>query len=518
MPLPLLPQGTLDFTLLSREDMLTRMQTLANQVNPAWDDFSQAFPENILLELMAFSMDVIRGTVEERVRQLNWATISDPIAAVRLGKISGFQLSGASASQVTVTFTISGGTTATRRVPIPENTVARSSGKRFRVVETDKAIEIGQSSVDVLMEQSELVGPEVFEISPDEPNIELLLQGSPYIDDSVTVTAVDGTYTAVDTLTGQSSTARVYVPLVDDQGRLRLRFGNGISGAIPQGEVSVEYLVGGGTEGEVEASAPWTLEDAVSDEDSQPVLLTLSNVEASSAATDSMTVAEARVRGPLSLRTVSKRSVNEDDFEIAATSVSGIARALMATSETSEVVAEDNGILYAVAYGTELASGKFEPAAPTTAQLNEVSGIIAREGDQPLIMGVNVAVTAAPFKTVNVTVKIYKESGYTASTVSTNIREALKDLFAVSNDDRTPNTNMDFGARMLDVDGDADKLLDWSLVFNAVYDAEGVRRIPSTSDNLLLNGLHGSVSMQPQEFPELGAVTIIDMDQSGAQI
>jgi predicted metal-dependent hydrolase len=78
MPAPLLPQGTLDFTGLSRQEMLVRLQTLFNQVNPEWDDFSAAFPENLLLEGMVFQSDIMRGVIEERVRQRGGLTHLEP--------------------------------------------------------------------------------------------------------------------------------------------------------------------------------------------------------------------------------------------------------------------------------------------------------------------------------------------------------------------------------------------------------------------------------------------------------
>ena len=37
MPLPLLPQGTLNYTEIVREDTLVRLQKVANQLNPEWD-------------------------------------------------------------------------------------------------------------------------------------------------------------------------------------------------------------------------------------------------------------------------------------------------------------------------------------------------------------------------------------------------------------------------------------------------------------------------------------------------
>jgi hypothetical protein len=509
----------LDFTGITREDMLVRLQKLANQVNPEWDDFSVAHPENLLLESMAFIADLIRGTMEERTRQLNWATITDRLAAIRLGRLSGFQLPGATASTLSGVFTTASGQAPTTRIPIPEGTRVRTDDptdpKRYQVTSDNAAIETTGASATVSLEQSETV-VEQFQ-SNNEPNQELLLSESPYIDDSMEVEAADGTYSAYSTFLGASATTKAFVIFVDDQGRARARFGNGINGSIPQGEIEVTYRVGGGVAGEVSAGASWTIEDTISDELGQPVQLILTNTSASQPASDAMTVAEARVRGPLSVRTIN-RVVNEEDFEFVATQIPGIARAFMATSNTSTDIAEDHGRLEIVAFGTRLDSGRYEPATPSGAKLIEIAAKLSKEGNFPPVMGFTYGVYAAPFRTVDVVVRIFKEANATATAVGKAIRAALADFFAVAFADRTPNTSIDFGAKLLGSDGLSDYTIGWSNVFDAVTATEGVRRISPLSNNLLLNNTHGSVILTPREFPELGTVTILDEDQAGKQI
>jgi len=329
--------------------------------------------------------------------------------------------------------------------------------------------------------------------------------------------ATDGEYTQADTFLGAASTSKVFVVLVDDQGRARIRFGNGISGAIPQGNITAEYKVGGGVVGEVEANAVWTIDTAINDEFGVPVSLEFTNPTSSQPAADPISVAEARVRGPLSVRTI-KRAVIEEDFEFVATQTPSIARAFMATSDNSEDITEDAGRLELVAFGTKLLSGRFEPATPNQTTLDEIASKFTQDGEFPAVMGFNIEVTAAPLKTVNVSVRLYKESNFTADAVADNVENALKDFFAVSLDDRTPNLSVDFGAKLLGSDGFPDFEIAWSNVFNAINDTAGVRKISSSTNNLLLNNIHGSVILQPREFPKLGVVTIFDEDQAGLQI
>lgn len=518
MPLPLLPQGTLDYTGLSRADMLVRLQKLFNQVNPEWDDFSPGFPENLLLEGMVFCADLVRGTMEERVRQLNWATITDRLAAIRLGLMSGFRLPSGTPATLTGTFRLATGV-ASARIPIPEGTTVvtkeAGTGKKYRVTSTDGAIELGESSVDVNLEQAEIVD-ESFDSSL-EPNMELLLGKSPYIDGSAIISANDGSYSEFLTFLGATSTTKAFVVLVDDESRARIRFGNGLNGNIPQGTINVQYKVGGGTSGEVAANAKWSVVDSITDELGTPVTLLFSNSVSSQPGSDAMSVAEARVRGPQSLRT-RERQVNEEDFEYIATSVPGIARAFMATSEVSSIIAEDHGRLELVAFGTQLSSGRYEAAVPSAAKISEVLQEMSKYSDKPPVMGFTIDVVAATLSTINVSVRIHKTSSVTAAEVAANIRTALKDFFAVSLDDRTPNTLVDFGAKLLGADGEPDFLIPWSAVFDAILGAEGVRYVTPASNDLLLNNLRGSVKLAPRQFPKLGTVTIYDDDNSGTQI
>lgn len=518
MSLPLLPQGTLDYTGLARADMLVRLQKLFNQVNPEWDDFSPGFPENLLLEGMVFCADLVRGTMEERVRQLNWATITDRLAAIRLGLMSGFRLPSGTPATLSGTFSLASGV-ATVRIPIPEGvqviTKEVGSKKRYRVTSTGAAIEVGASSVTVNLEQAEVVD-EDFDSSL-EPNMELLLGKEPYVDQSAVVTANDGSYTEYLTFLGADSAARAFVVLVDDESRARIRFGNGLNGSIPQGSINVQYKVGGGTAGEVSANASWAIEDTITDEIGSPKVLLFTNSVSSQSGTDAMSVSEARVRGPQSLRT-RERQVNEGDFEYIATSVPGIARAFLATSDTSSIIAEDTARLELVAFGTKLPSGRYQAASPSAAKIAEVNAGVQKYSDKPPVMGFTVTTVAATLSSINVTVRIHKTSDAVAADVSVAIRAALDDFFAAALDDRTPNPNIDFGARLLGSDGEPDYLILWSAVFEAILTAEGVRHISPASNELLLNGSRGSVLLQPRSFPQLGSVIIYDDDNGGQQI
>lgn len=519
--IPLLPQGTLDYTQITRQDILTRLQRLFNQANPEWEDFGPGFPENLLLEGMAFQADLIRGAMEERVRQAFWATLTDRLAAIRLGKLASFTLPGGAPPTLSGTFTLATGN-AIYAVPIPEGTRVRTTDsvtpKRYRTVSA-VTILVGTSTIAANIEGAELITIQ-FQ-STGEPNQDLLLERGPYIDSSAVVTAADGSYTQYDSFLPLTATVKGFVTTVDDQGRAHLRFGNGVNGSVPQGTITVTYKIGGGTSVEVDANASWIVEDPLYDTNGTPVTLLFSNSSSSQPGADAMSVAEARVRGPLAIRTI-RACVTDDDFEYVATSVPGIARAMLATSNNDSSIEENAGRLEVVALGTKLTSGRYAPASPSQAKLDEIgdpsTGLIRKGGKYPPLLNFQLTVAAATFSTVNISVHIKKRSGYSATAVAANIRAALADFFAVSLEDRTPNTQIDFGARLLDTNGTPNYRIEWSSVFNAILDAAGVLAIPPTTTNLLLNGNHDSVTLQPRAFPILGTITIYDDDNSSVEI
>jgi uncharacterized phage protein gp47/JayE len=304
------------------------------------------------------------------------------------------------------------------------------------------------------------------------------------------------------------------VILVDQNDRARLRFGNGTNGAIPSGAISVAYKTGGGARGNVGVGRVTVIEDKIFDElGSVVAAITVTNASAMSGGSDRTSVAQARAQGPATLRVLT-RTVTRDDFESTARGVSGVARALMATSNEDAAVQENTGFLLLVARGAKLSSGRFEPATPSTALIDLVKTAVTKTKPQTLTF--SVTVMAATFKTIDVSARVYLKQGYSTTTVGANIRSALKDFFASELPDATPNPSIDFGANLKNAQGTANGEVPWSDVFNAIRDAEGVRKVDESSVGVLLNSLRSSVILGMREFPKLGTITLTDVDTGSA--
>lgn len=524
MPLPILPTKELDLTQVERQSLLYRAQFLAQQAIPQWQDHSQNHPENVLLEGCATLVAMAISVMNERFRQHAIPTMTSRLSAIRRGRITNYQLSGATAAQVDGVFRLPNSALATKRIPIAAGHRLQS-GEGIWQSTAATAIEIGNNaSPSVSVENAE--SQDYAETSPEVANHVIQLDSTDIVEGSITVVAGNGTYTNLNSK-GQKIYSfvevgpddRAFIAMLDNSGRAYIFFGNGIYGSIPQGTIDVAYKTGGGEDDRVSKEADWTILDGVYDSDGQIKTVEFYNAAASVGGYGQTTIEEARIQIPQSIRTL-ERAVNEDDFEYAATRVSGIARAALMTSNHSSSIGEDEAILYPIAYGSPYSdSGYYPPALPTAAQKSAIEALIDIDtGEYAQMMGLRVSVYDPAFRDVTIAVKIFKSSGYAAATVKANITESLQKLFAVADENRARNALIDFGYKLLDSSGDPDYRLAWSQVFNAIHDTAGVREVSAASDNLLLNGSHLSITLLSNEFPRLSTITVYDMDSSGAQI
>lgn len=541
MKLPLLPQAVYDFTQLDRQDMLVRVQKEFTQINPDWVDYSPNFPENLLLEGGVTQADIYRFMMEERARQWWLATMTDRLAAIRKGQLHNFTLRGATAPTLTGSFQLPNSAVATKRIDVQPGTrivsLDASDPSYYRYSGTSTLeIPAGSNSVSADMEGCELQTDE-FE-SSDEPNQVWPLTYAPIIHDSTTdrpavsVSAGNGDYELVDSFMGEDAAGDAIGPdslvcavVVDHDGYGYLKFGDGIYGKLPQGTITVEYKTGGGSVTEVPASTDWSILDQIYDEAGQPVTLEFVNTAASDSADDRMSVGEARVQMPLYIRT-NRRSIIDDDYEYAALSVSGVARAKLLTSNHDSSIAESRGNLLVVAKGNELASGRVAAATPSAAKIAEVEAILAGGGAYPAHMGFQVDVIAASFHTIDGAIRIHKALNYTGATVKAALNAVWQNFFAVlyGADDYDaygnslngrPTEHVDFGCNLLGYNGSPNYLISWSAVLDALLSAAGVGRVPPGNDDLTLGGTRSSATLEPAEFPYPGTLTIYDMDEDG---
>jgi len=323
------------------------------------------------------------------------------------------------------------------------------------------------------------------------------------------VTTSLGTWTEVTNFLNSDANDLDYIITVDQNDKATIRTGDNQNGIIPSGTITVAYKTGGGASGSVAANSLTVIEGTFADNSGNPAILTVTNALAATPGDDRESIGTARVNGPATL-TALTRSVARTDFEVHALNVSGVARALMVTS--NEISMDENaGYLYIVPVGGGTAS---------TALLTSVETAVTVT--YPCTTTFTVTARTAAYLDVDVTCHIWIKTGYAASVVKASVTTALTEFFEplVTRERLGPdgetlevgeaNPNVDFGFNYKDEDDDPAGEIAWSDVQNTVRDTEGVRKVGSGETEFTLNGQRDDVDILNYQFPRLGTVTIYD--------
>lgn len=495
----LLPTPNTDYTDKDFDALRTRLYALVESVFPEWTDHNVANFGNILLELHAFVGDVLTYYQDNQARESRIVTATQRRSLIGLCKLISYDILTASAATADLTLSIASVSPA--NVEIPAGTIIKTADITDPVeFQTESAATITAGSLSTTGTAKNSGAAQDTFTSSGLSNQGISLSSTPYLDETAIVVASNGTFTEVASFLDSGPTSKHYTVVVDQNDRATIRFGNGTVGVIPTGTIVVDYEVGGGVSGNVEAGAINRIPGTWTDTLGNAVALSVTNPAAASGGADRQTNAQIKDFAPLSLRT-GINSVTKEDFEVNALRVPGVARALMATSNEDSSIPENSGILYPIPDTGDL---------PSTSLKADVLTMVTVT--YPPTLTFQVLVQDPSYKTVDVTATVYLAQGYSQETVRGNIEEALEAFFAPVDSDGTPNPKVDFGANMLDVDGVVVAELAWSDVHNEVRDALGVRKTDASTSGFLLNGIRADVSLAAREFPKLGTITLYDGD------
>ncbi len=475
-----------------------RLYSLLRSVFPEWTDRNVANFGNLLVEMFSHVGDLLLFYQDNQAAEIFFKTAVLRRSLLALGKMLGFAPATATAATADVTLSISVPTAGDVIVPAGDfaSTSEVVEPVRFQFLDT-VTLPAGSTSVAAVVEHSE--SAEDTYTSSNLPNQSTQLSRTPYLDNSVVLTDAIGAFTQVDNFLSSAPADRHFIVQVDQNDRATVGFGNGINGAIPVGAVAILYKVGGGALGNVPLGAINKLLAQYTDTLGNPVSLQVTNPARASGGAPRMSNEEIKERAPEQVR-VNGRSIALEDYEINARRLAQVARVLFLTSDQDDSVPENTGILFLIPQGGGTASSELK--ALVLHQVTEV---------YPCPTTFTVLVQDVPYKTINVTVLLYRRQGYTQASVKTAVTAAVTAFFALKNEDGTTNTRVDFGAKLLNVDGAVSPSVAWSDVFNEIRDAEGVRKLDANA-GLLLNGLREDVTLTPREFPVLGNLIVIDAD------
>jgi hypothetical protein len=497
----LLP-SSLDMTDKDFDALRLRLIAPARSVFPDWSDFAVASFGNVLLELYAFVGEVVGYYLDYQARESRLVTATQRKNVIALARMLGYKLHGARAATAEAVFTLA--RAASAEVRIPAGTVVRTrevtEPVRFQLL-VDVVIPAGALQATGVVENSKTY-VQLFD-SRGLADLDIILDHTPHLDASVSVSAAHGAFVEKESLLGSGPNDRHFVVLVDQNDRATVRFGNGTSGAPPSGTVTVTYKTGGSASGNVDAGRIVVVEGTFTDAHGRAAQVSVTNAEPASGGTDRQSVASAKLLAPESLRTLT-RSVTREDFEVNARRVPGVARALMLTSNEDPTVPENSGVLYVIPQGGGL---------PTPVLKNLV---LAQVTDVfPATLTFQVSVQNPVYKKLDVEARIYLRQGHAPVTVRERIKANLAAMFRVSEADGTPTPLVNFGFNVKGADGNPAGEVAWSDVFNVIRDTEGVRKIGDLRGDLKLNSLPADVKLAIKELPVLGTVTVVNGDTGG---
>lgn len=481
-----------DFTEKDHAAVLLRLRQLAQTVFPDFAADETRDVDEMLLELFAHIVDKVLFYQDNQAREARWSTARLLSSILSMAGLVGYRASSAAPASVDVVFTLAA--PAAADVPIPNGFIVRtldaSAPVLFQLVSGTPNITIpaGQTSVVGTVEHSTSVR-EVF-ASTGLVNQDFQLGQVDYLDGKTTVTAGNGVYTEVADLLRSGPNDRHYTVRLDRFGRGRVRFGNGVLGAVPTGDVTIDYRTGGGVAGNVPENTIRRADAPAFDVHGAQVSIAVSNPTASSGGRARPTKEQLRDAIPAFVRATT-RSVCDGDHEAHVLELPQVARVLVLTADDDPTVPENSATVLVVPAGGGYPSSELK--ALVLQQLTVV---------YPPTTTFRVYVGDPDYRTVDVDAVVFFSPGRRTSAVAA-IRTALTAFFAPLDAKGVANGRVDFG-------GNTSGVLAWSDVFNVIRDTPGVLRVDPGAFGLLLAGERKDLVLLAREFPQLGNVRITD--------
>lgn len=495
----------LDYSDKDFDSLRLRVFSLLSSVFPDWTARQRSNFGNVLVELYCFVGDVLLKYQDNQANESRWSKATQRKNLLALAKLIDYEAATATASQVDMTINIVRTVSPGQDVVFPAGTVVKTlniaTPVEFRLI-NDETIPAGDTQITGATAENSEDQEDSF-TSPGTPNLELKLTATPYLDGSTVISAGNGAFTEVDNFLDTASTDFHYTISVDQNDQATVRFGDSVNGVIPAGTITVFYKTGGGASGIVEAGTVLSIDGTFTDDFGNPVTVTVTNPNESTVAVDRETREQIRQNAPLSIRTLN-RTVSREDFEINAKKLSAVGRALMLTSDQFAAIAENTGILYVIPVGG---------GVPSTALKAEVLTQVTETF--PSTLTFTTQVNDPLYVSINIETRVRFGGTDSREVVAARILSNLQTYFAVENSDGTANTNVDFGFYYKDEDADTIGAFPFSDVYNVIRDTAGVSKMDA-EDGLTLNGFQSDVSIALNEFPQLGTVTIIDVETGTA--
>lgn len=318
------PRQNVDYVTRDYEGFRTAMLELLKQKIPEYSDFSQSDAGVVLIELLAHGLDIISYYNDRLALEIYPETALERENIIKHCRRFGYELENATPSRFRQVFKI---------IPqdedyiIPTGFQLETKGEdtvTFELIE-DLTIPAGCTGMEkdlegnylysVLIEEGESVYEDILGTSNGEAYQEFYLTYSPVIIDSLQVFVTDTQayteWTKVTNFIESDLDSKVFCVEVNENDEAKITFGSGSSGMIPpvyDNGISANYRVGGGSKGNVAL-------DMITEIPEKPaIIIETFNIEQVQVGTDKEDVETAKLKAPLSLRTL-WRAVSLEDYE-----------------------------------------------------------------------------------------------------------------------------------------------------------------------------------------------------------
>jgi hypothetical protein len=486
--------STVDYTDKDYIALSERLRELIKSVKPNWlDDDIIAFG-NLMLDAFAFVGDVINKYNDNNLKEAFVPTANLLSSFIKMAVGVGTRIPLQSASTVDQLFSIEAA--RSENVLISQGTVVYTKGESPISFQTlaDGTIVAGTTSVSIVVENSE--------------NIEQLitpggtawwstwLDRNPFLEIISIVDTGGSNWTEISTFVDSEPADRHFKIDVNSSGNAKISFGDGVLGRVPTEDLTVQYKIGGGTNGQLASDTLDQLDGSFEDATGNEVTVSTNNPAQSSGGTNRMTPDEARRFVPAAIRTRTN-TISNQDFVDNALEVTSVARALMLTVNEDAGIEDNAGHLIVIPEGGGLPSQALKDAVYAKVTTEKPSTITFRT-----------YMHDPSYLEVNINCVVYRNSGNSKADTRTALETDLGLFFQIKNSDGSINTNIDFGGGRKDVNGNTDSTLPWSDLENVIYDNSTVRK----TGQMLVNGIASDLSLQTREFPILGTLTLVDGD------
>lgn len=491
------PQIT-DFTNRDFASLVESLLDLATLRLPEWTDQSENDVGRMLLELFAYTGDVILYYQDRIANEAFLDTAVERRSVIDLLALIGYALATPAPASVVLELTPKD----------PSVTVQVDVGARFataaapdrppvefvflptsRAPLVQRADVVGGTVLPIVLTaiNAAPVAQETLGVSVGIENQAFVLAQRPVVlprdpapQDTISVEVDTGSgfvrWQRQTTLFYSLSDDEHFVARVDEDDRAEVSFGDGTFGRIPPAGavIRASYLVGGGAEGNVAADTVTVVRSGVNTD------VAVTNPKPASGGADREPIEEARRNAPGVFRSL-QRAVTKEDIAALAESFPGVARAVAVPAAWNYVD------VFVVAEGgldlTDVLRASLQQFFETRRMVTTL-----------------ITIRAPVFVTISVQVVAGVEPTFYADDVARRVRDALEGLFAID--------QLDFG-----------KTFHLSKVFEAAEAVDGVafvevpgfigrRSDPPGQTVDPAAAAAGRIPLRTREFPRLGAIAL----------